>query len=120
MISFSSVNMRTLLVNKLAEAGSTKDWSHINDQIGMFAFSGLSKEQVDTLRYEHAIYMTGDGRISMAGVTNANVDYLAQVSHAHNIYAAFLADLFCRICVRMCFPVVLTFCFRCAGNGRRL
>merc|ERR1711907_455909 len=75
------INMRELLVSKLAEAGSTKDWSHITAQIGMFAFSGLSKDQVDTLRTEHHIYMTGDGRISMAGVTSANVDYLASCMH---------------------------------------
>lgn len=40
------INMRELLVEKLAAAGSTKDWSHITAQIGMFAFSGLAKEQV--------------------------------------------------------------------------
>jgi aspartate aminotransferase len=72
------ISMRELLVAKLAENGSSKDWSHITDQIGMFAFSGLTKDQVETLRYEHAIYMTGDGRISMAGVTSANVDYLSK------------------------------------------
>ena len=38
--------------------------------------------QVDTLRTEHHIYMTGDGRISMAGVTSANVDYLSKCMHA--------------------------------------
>eukprot|EP01051_Picozoa_sp_SAG22_P014104 SAG22_NODE_1667_length_3851_cov_1.673774_1_plen_428_part_00 len=75
------ISMRTLLTDKLAAAGSTKDWGHINSQIGMFAFSGLTKDQVDTLRTEHHIYMTGDGRISMAGVTTANVEYLASCMH---------------------------------------
>ena len=37
-----------------------------------------SKEHVERLRAEHSIYLTGDGRISMAGVTAHNVDYIAQ------------------------------------------
>ena len=44
----------------------------------MFCFTGLSAEQVATLRTEHHVYCTADGRISMAGVTTGNVDYLAQ------------------------------------------
>lgn len=73
--------MRTLLKEKLAEAGSTKCWEHITRQIGMFAYSGLSKEQVMRMREEHHVYCTADGRISMAGITSANVDYIATAIH---------------------------------------
>jgi aspartate aminotransferase len=48
----------------------------------MFAFSGLNKEQVMRLRDEFSIYCTLDGRISMAGVTSGNVEYLANAIHA--------------------------------------
>ena len=41
-----------------------------------------SKEQVDQLRAEHSIYLTGDGRISMAGITQHNVDYIAKAIHS--------------------------------------
>ena len=58
--------MRTALVEKLAETGSTKDWSHITKQIGMFAYSGLNKDQVMTMREKQHVYCTADGRISMA------------------------------------------------------
>merc|ERR1712000_524525 len=75
------INMRHLLVKSLKEAGSTRDWSHITDQIGMFCFSGLSPEQVDRLANEFHIYMTKNGRISMTGVTSHNVDYLAKAIH---------------------------------------
>ena len=34
---------RSDLVSNLKELGSTRDWSHITNQIGMFAFSGLSR-----------------------------------------------------------------------------
>jgi aspartate aminotransferase len=73
--------MRELLKNELASAGSTRDWEHITDQIGMFCFSGLNGDQVLKLRTEHSIYMTGDGRISMAGVTSGNVGRLAAAMH---------------------------------------
>ena len=66
----------------LRQAGSTKNWDHINKQIGMFCFSGMTPEQVDKLRTEYHIYMTKNGRISMAGITTKNVEYLAKAMHA--------------------------------------
>lgn len=73
--------MRTLLKDKLAEVGSTKNWDHITKQIGMFAYSGLSSDQVMAMRENHHVYCTADGRISMAGVTSGNVDYIANAIH---------------------------------------
>jgi len=63
------------------ELGSTHSWKHITKQIGMFAYSGLSQDQVVSLRDKHHIYCTLDGRISMAGVTSGNVDYIAGAIH---------------------------------------
>jgi aspartate aminotransferase len=74
--------MRSLLREGLKEAGSTKDWSHITDQIGMFAYTGLSKEQVQKMRDESAVYCTLDGRISVAGLNRDNVAYVAAAIHA--------------------------------------
>lgn len=42
----------------------------------MFCYSGLSAEQVDKLMKEHHVYLTKDGRISVAGVTSGNVKYI--------------------------------------------
>lgn len=69
--------MRTELRTRLEQDGSTKPWDHITKQIGMFAYSGMTPEQVTMLRDKHHIYCTMDGRISMAGVTSGNVDYIA-------------------------------------------
>ena len=44
----------------------------------MFCFSGLTPEQVEKLKNEHHIYLTKDGRISMAGVNSNNVEYIAK------------------------------------------
>jgi len=73
--------MRTALKDALRQAGSTRNWDHVTKQIGMFAFSGLNKDQVMEMRSKHHIYCTADGRISMAGVTTGNVEYIAQAIH---------------------------------------
>jgi len=73
--------MRDLLVQNLKDLGSKRDWTHITNQIGMFCYSGLSGEQVDALKDKWHIYMTRNGRISMAGVTSGGVRYLAEAIH---------------------------------------
>lgn len=76
------IDMRVALKDGLAKAGSTRNWEHVTSQIGMFTFSGMTPEQVEKLRTEYHIYMTKNGRISMAGVTSKNVQYLAESMHA--------------------------------------
>lgn len=73
------ISMRTALRNNL-ESLSGDSWQHVTDQIGMFCFSGMTSEHVDAL-YEKSIYMTSNGRISMAGVTTKNVETLAKAMH---------------------------------------
>ncbi|KAK4784313.1 hypothetical protein SAY86_018681 [Trapa natans] len=76
------IGMRTALRANVEKLGSTSSWRHITDQqIGMFCYSGLTPEQVDRLTNEFRIYMTRNGRISMAGVTTGNVGYLANAIH---------------------------------------
>ena len=70
--------MRQQLVDALAEKGVPGDYSFITRQRGMFSFSGLTKEQVEVLREEHAIYIVGSGRINVAGLTPANVGHVAE------------------------------------------
>jgi len=71
-------SMRSELVKKLADNGSTRNWSHITSQNGMFCFSGLSADNVAELADKYSIYLTSNGRISMAGVNPTNIDWLAQ------------------------------------------
>ena len=58
--------MRNKLRKTLEDLGSSRSWDHITKQIGMFAYSGMSKDEVLALREKHHIYCTLDGRISMA------------------------------------------------------
>lgn len=69
--------MRTALRSKLEELGTPGTWNHITDQIGMFSFTGLSEKQVLKIREDSHVYMTKNGRISMAGLNTHNVDYFA-------------------------------------------
>jgi len=82
LMSGRIIRMRELLVKGLADAGSKKNWDHVTNQIGMFCFTGLTPEQVDILRDQYHIYMTRNGRISVAGITSANVEYLARAIYA--------------------------------------
>ncbi|SMR52899.1 unnamed protein product [Zymoseptoria tritici ST99CH_1A5] len=72
------IEMRKTLREKLEKAGTPGTWNHITDQIGMFSFTGLDPEQVAKLQKEYHIYMTKNGRISMAGLNTKNIDYFAE------------------------------------------
>jgi len=75
------IAIRQALREGLEREGSSHSWSHITDQIGIFCFTGLRPDQAEALAREHAVYMSKDGRISMAGVNYSNVDHLALAIH---------------------------------------
>lgn len=75
------IKMRAVLKEHLTKLGSTLNWSHITDQIGMFCYTGLSSEQVQRLTNEFHVYLTKDGRISIAGINEGNVERLAKAIH---------------------------------------
>ena len=70
--------LRVLLVDKLSSEGVDRDFSFIAKQHGMFSFLGLNVAQVDQLREQFSIYMVGSSRVNIAGISQANIDYLAQ------------------------------------------
>ena len=45
------ISMRTQLVSNLKKEGSSHNWQHITDQIGMFCYTGLKPEQVSRLPF---------------------------------------------------------------------
>lgn len=40
------ITMRKSLKEGMKKEGSSRDWSHITDQIGMFCFTGMTQDQV--------------------------------------------------------------------------
>ncbi|CAM9237439.1 unnamed protein product [Choristocarpus tenellus] len=73
--------MRTELKTNLEKLGSQRNWDHITAQIGMFCYTGLTKDEVLKIRGDNHVYFTADGRISMAGLTSSNVQYVAESIH---------------------------------------
>jgi aromatic-amino-acid transaminase len=53
------------------------DFSYLTSQRGMFSFTGLTQEQVHALREERGVYLVGNGRLCVAGLTSANVERVA-------------------------------------------
>ena len=70
------VNMRAALVDGLSKRGVDSDFSYIKDQRGMFSFSGLSDDVVMWLKTNKSIYVVDGGRINVAGLTTANIDFV--------------------------------------------
>ena len=70
--------MRSALVERLKAAGVQQDMSFITDQVGMFSYSGLSKDQMVRLRSEFGVYGTDTGRMCVAALNSKNIDYVCQ------------------------------------------
>ena len=68
--------MRSAFVEKLKAAGVKQDMSFITTQIGMFSYSGLSKDQMVRLRNEFGVYGTDTGRMCVAALNSKNIDYV--------------------------------------------
>ncbi|MDL5037764.1 amino acid aminotransferase [Comamonas resistens] len=70
--------MRQKLVDGLKAAGVQQDMSFITTQIGMFSYSGLSKDQMVRLRSEFGVYGTDTGRMCVAALNSKNIDYVCK------------------------------------------
>merc|ERR1712217_870938 len=71
------IKMRDALRSAIEAKKTPGTWNHVTDQIGMFTYTGLTPPQVERMVNEFHIYMTGDGRISVAGLNPGNVGYVA-------------------------------------------
>ena len=68
--------IRQKLVDGLKTAGLQQDMGFITNQIGMFSYSGLSREQMVRLRQEFGVYGTDTGRMCVAALNGKNIDYV--------------------------------------------
>ena len=69
--------MRAKLHAVLSAKLPGRDFSYFVRQRGMFSYTGLSAEQVDRLREEHAVYLVRSGRMCVAGLNSSNVEATA-------------------------------------------
>ncbi len=68
--------MRQKLVDGLKAAGVKQDMGFITTQIGMFSYSGLTKDQMVRLRNEFGVYGTDTGRMCVAALNEKNIDHV--------------------------------------------
>ncbi len=69
---------RQQLVDGLKNAGVEQDMGFITSQIGMFSYSGLSKDQMVRLRNEYGVYGTDTGRMYVAAINSGNLAYVCK------------------------------------------
>jgi aromatic-amino-acid transaminase len=70
--------MRTLFVQQLKARGITRNFSFIEQQCGMFSYSGLELDKVRRLRSEFGIYIVDSGRICVAAMNEKNIEYITE------------------------------------------
>ncbi|KAH0577798.1 Aspartate aminotransferase [Spironucleus salmonicida] len=76
-------DMRSKLYNALIKNGCPGKWDHIMTCIGMFTFTGLTPAQVQYMKEQFSVYLVvSGGRMSMCGLTDANVVYVADAMKA--------------------------------------
>jgi aspartate aminotransferase, cytoplasmic len=69
--------MRRTVYDELQRLGTPGTWEHVINQIGMFSFLGLTKEQCQYCQ-DHNVFITLTGRANMAGLTHETALMLAQ------------------------------------------
>jgi len=70
--------MREGLATRLNAQLPGRDFNFIVHQRGMFSYSGLPKTVVEALRQQFSIYALDSGRICVAALNKANLDYVAE------------------------------------------
>jgi aspartate/tyrosine/aromatic aminotransferase len=71
-------SLRALLAGRLAARRPGHDFSWLTRHRGMFSLLGLSEAGIVELRDRHHVYVPPDGRMNVAGINEANVDYVAE------------------------------------------
>lgn len=71
------LRLRQQMADAMRARTNSDRFDFIAEHRGMFSLLGLSPEQVATLRDDHAIYIIGDSRMNIAGLTEETIDRVA-------------------------------------------
>jgi len=74
--------MRKALHEVLSAKVPGRNFDYFLTQRGMFSYTGLSGEQVDTLKDTHGVYLVRSGRMCVAGLNSKNVEVVANAMAA--------------------------------------
>lgn len=53
-------------------------FDYLVSQNGMFSYTGIAPAEVDVLRENKGVYLLRSGRMCVAGLNDANLDYVAR------------------------------------------
>jgi aromatic-amino-acid transaminase len=68
--------LRRQFVEGMTPHGLNDHFAFVTDQRGMFSYTGLNQDQVNKLRADYSIYMVASGRANIAGLNDANIEYV--------------------------------------------
>lgn len=68
--------LRELWLEAMREFSPHLDFDFVLQQRGMFSYSGLDAQQIQTLREKYSIYALSNGRVNIAGIRPNNVERL--------------------------------------------
>lgn len=74
-------NMVNRLKSIRIQLNRNLNWPSLIDyerQHGMFYFTNFTVKQVEQLKEDYSIYLTSDGRLSLSGINDSNVDYVSE------------------------------------------
>lgn len=69
---------RSDFIDRLVSRSKNVDFHYLQGHLGLFMFVDLTKSQVDLLIREYGIYILDNGRISVAGLNQKNIDYVVE------------------------------------------
>lgn len=69
---------RQVLADTLRDLGGSDRFVHLGAEKGMFSLVGATPDQIEQMRADHGLYMIGDGRINLAGLTPSTIPRVAE------------------------------------------
>ncbi|GAA0297854.1 amino acid aminotransferase [Rhodovulum strictum] len=70
--------LRASLADTLREISGSDRFAYLAAQKGMFSLIGATPDQVAVMRDAHGVYVIGDGRMNVAGLSEANIPRVAR------------------------------------------
>lgn len=71
-------SLRSGLSSALRERSGNNHFDFIESHRGMFSVLGITPEQAQALRRDHAIYLVDSGRINVAGIRESQIEQIAE------------------------------------------
>jgi len=70
--------LRRTLADRLRETSGSDRFAFLAGQKGLFSLIGATPDQVTAMRETHGVYLIGDGRINLAGLSETNIPKVAE------------------------------------------